>query len=166
MKVFFKSILLLLSIFTLSCTQKLDEKGPFSIYKVLGNSSKLLLVIKGEKETYTFERKIGLHLETLRNLDNFLVDNNSVYSKFEMDDGNMLLTIAEADPKTFQIFKNSIYAKDQCNIYDYRNGKIVHADLNTFRTLNSYLAKDKNHYYYFSEIISDSLALKYLEDEF
>lgn len=62
-----------------------------------------------------------------------------------------------ADMKSFKILKwsyGSFWAKDAQ--YAYHDTLRIEADVKTFKVLNSAVAKDKNHVYYFGEIIPDA----------
>ena len=72
--------------------------------------------------------------------------------------------IANADPKTFKYFDNSVYAKDKLSVYA-REKKLVGADTVSFIPMDMSYAKDSARCYYWHNVISgaDPKSFRVLE---
>ncbi len=104
---------------------------------------------------------------TLVDYGQFLTDKERVYYKYDFSDGLMIIELQDVDRESFVTFGNSIYARDKNHIFDSRNGIIEQADLESFQTVNieredgSVVAygKDKNNYYFWNEIMTDTIGI-------
>jgi len=161
------TLLLLLALCVISCNNKIDSYGPYSIYKKIDDSLTFILTVDNEDESYSYPSNIQLDLRTLVNYHQFFVDKNGAYSKYEMDGDCKIIPIKEADLPTFHVLANSIYAKDKNYVYDCRNGIIAKADVNSFEAINmegkySFVTgKDKNHYYFWDKFVTDTTRISH-----
>jgi hypothetical protein len=166
MSIFIKINILTISLFSIACNKKVDSYGPYSIYKKIDDSSTLILTVDNEEKEYSYDCNIKLNLKSLVNYNQFFVDKNGAYRKYETDDNITIIPIINADLNTFQVLDNSIYAKDKNNVYDCRNGGIDNADINTFEAIkpggknSTATGKDKNHYYFWNKIEMESTVTK------
>lgn len=72
---------------------------------------------------------------------------NAVYYKSWNEGSGSTKYPVDADPQTFQVFKDDNYAKDKEKAF-YKGDIIKEADAATFETLGEEYARDKNHGYY------------------
>ena len=103
--------------------------------------------------------------ESLIDFGEFLTDKRKVYYKFKTSCGIIIIELKEADRNTFETFGTSIYSKDKNYIFDSRHGILKQADRETFQAINiktddgriAY-GKDKNNYYFWDEIVIDTVG--------
>ena len=145
-------------LFTYSCTE-IESHGIFSIHQNLDDEDIHFLVIKGENTSYHFDMSVKLDLKTLKNLGEYIVDKSNAYGKYDMDGSAYLNKLAGVDIRSFQVIKNSVYAKDKHNIYTSHYGQIRNVDIESFEVINNSnseaLAKDKYNYYFWDEVINN-----------
>lgn len=142
---------------TFSCTE-IESHGIFSIHQNLGDKDIHFLVIKGENTSYDFDTSVRLDLKTLKNLGEYIVDKSNAYGKYDIDGSAYLNKLAGVDIRSFQVIKNSVYAKDKNYVYTSRQGQIKEADVNSFEvmpdTIKWPMAKDKYNYYFWNEVVT------------
>lgn len=154
-------VLLLVGVAMWYYYQNLETYGHYSLFPKLDNDAIFILTDEATGKAYTYktDRKPDLH--TLKIYGEYLTDKNGVYRTYDIDGETLVFDLA-ADLQTFQTFGNSMYAKDKYHVYDSRNGILEEADVNTFEAvymeLNGKVAdgKDKNKYYLWSEIVTDT----------
>jgi len=143
--------------------------------KIIRNSlNKSIYVLTCDYDGHLYLRpiKMKLDFESIKQDGQFWVDKNHVYGNYDTSDGEMIYRIKEADVRTFETFGNSIYAKDKNHIYDTRHGKLENVDKRTFTPIykkgesSTAFGKDKSHFYFWDEIIEDSIVIKqYFKNE-
>lgn len=139
---------------------KVDSYGKYAVYKVMDDSTKYVLTIDGDDNGYTFDANYKFDLPTLVNYDEFLVDKHRAYRKYFISDDCVIIEM-DVDLASFRVLGNSIYAKDKNHVYDCRHGRISTADVKSFVDVPSEISshitgRDKNHYYFWDEIIRDT----------
>jgi DKNYY family len=157
MKHLLNSLLYFITLCTISCGNKIDTHGVYSIYTKIDAPSVYVLTIEGENEGCSYSSNISLDLKTLINYSAFLVDKNGAYVKYEIDGGCIIIPIEDVHLPTFQVIDDSMYAKDKNHVYFSRNGIIDNADANSFEVINGQ-GKDKNNFYYWGEIDSTEVS--------
>jgi len=161
-----KIITFIVTIIVLIACNKIDSTEKYTIYSKVDDSSTYILIIKGDSRTYSYKSDLKIDIKTLKDYGEFLTDNNKVYRKYDISDETIILELEDVDRKTFSTFGTTIYAHDKYNIFDSRDGKIVTADVESFRPVKTRLnnqivtGKDKNNYYFWDEILSDTSGLK------
>jgi len=98
-----------------------------------------------------------------------LTDKKRVYYKYMTSDCALVYELDSVDRKSFVTFGNSNYAKDKNHVFDSRNGILRNVDLETFQTIlietedgRIAYAKDKNNYYFWNKIITDTVGFSKL----
>lgn len=125
-----------------------------------------ILTCDYEGQIYLRKLKDIIDFTTAKKKGQFWIDKNNVFGNFFTSDGEMLYEISEADVNSFQNLGKSVYGKDEKFIYDTRHGKINNADVKTFvpmyrnNSRSFAWAKDKNNYYFWDQIIEDTLEFK------
>ncbi|MBK9793753.1 MAG: DKNYY domain-containing protein [Sphingobacteriales bacterium] len=164
------TLLILLALCVVSCNNKIESYGPYSIFKKIDDSLTFILTVDNEDESYSYHSNIKLDLKTLVNYHQFFVDKSEAYRKYEMDGDCKIIPIKEADLPTFHVLDNSIYAKDKNHVYDCRNGIITKADVSSFEAINiegkySFVTgKDKHHFYFWDKFVTDTTGIsRYLK---
>lgn len=110
--------------------------------------------------------KTNIDFKTAKEIGEFWIDKNHVYGNYETSDGEMLYKIPEANVKSFKTFDNSIYGKDDKFVYNIRHGKVENADSKTFMPVyikdyhSTAWGKDKSNYYFWDEIVKDTIEFK------
>jgi hypothetical protein len=141
---------------------KVDSYGKYAVYKAMDDSTKYVLTIDGDDNGYTFDANYKFDLQTLVNYNEFLVDKNGAYRKYFIDGGCHIIDMEYVDLASFRVLGNSIYAKDKNHVYDCRHGRISTADVKSFvdvlvqTSTYQVTGRDKNHYYFWDEIIRDT----------
>lgn len=158
--------LLILFLFFLSCDYSTSkyEHVKLNIYR------------NADNETYVYEtfavgigkvyRPIphNLNIESAVDFGEWLVDDSTIFAWYETSDGRLLIENKDADRATFTVLDSSIYAKDKNHIYDTRHGIIENADVETFEAFKINVdgrivfGKDKNNYFFWDEVITDTLG--------
>lgn len=120
-----------------------------------------------EGEMYFRDIQTDIDIYTAQENGEFWVDVNHVYGNYETSDGEMPYKIESADVQSFQNLKNSVYGIDKDYVYSTRHGKIESADSKTFKPIfidegsaTTAYGKDKMNYFFWDEIIEDTIEFK------
>jgi len=137
------------------------------IYRSKLDSSLRLLTCSYDGELYLRELSIDIDLSTAVEQGEFLYDKKNLYGYHSTSDGDMLYKIENVDISSLEILGNSIYAKDKNFVYSCRHGIIKEADASSFMLIyqhaedkGSAYGKDNSNYFFWNEIISDSVAIE------
>ena len=138
-----------------------------NIYKKKSDSSFYFLTCRYDGLAYLNQLSEAIDVESLNDYGEFWTDKNFVYYEYLISDGVQFYRLDTADRATFESFGKTIYAKDKNHIYDSRHGIIKEADLESFRPIainketgTSAYGKDKNNYFFWNEIVQDTIELK------
>lgn len=108
-----------------------------------------------------------LDIESLVDHGEFWTDKFKVYYEYSTSDGVNIYELKNVDRSSFTALGNSIYGKDKNHVFDSRHGIVEEADLDSFKPIfkdslksSTSYAKDKNNYFFWDEVITDSIALK------
>jgi len=107
-----------------------------------------------------------LNIKELVDYGEWLCDDSKVYNWYDTSGGRLLIESDSLDRATFRALGSSIYAVDQNYVYDSRHGRIQEADVETFEVIKIEVegrvayAKDRNHYYFWDQIVNDTLGFK------
>lgn len=143
------------------------------IYMKKSDSTHYFLTCSYDGLAYLNQLVNTVDIESLEDHGEFWTDKNYVYYEYLISDGVQFYQLDSVDRATFESFGKTIYAKDKNYIYDSRHGIIKEADLESFQPiatnketgLSSY-GKDKNNYFFWNEIVKDTIELKkYLKIE-
>lgn len=144
-----------------------------NIYRQKNDSIFYFLTCRYDGLAYLNQLSETIDIESLKDYGEFWTDKNFVYYEYLISDGVQFYRLDTADRATFKSFGKTIYAKDKSHIYDSRHGIIKEADLESFKPIainketgiSSY-GKDKYNYFFWDEIVQDTIELKkYLEIE-
>lgn len=106
-------------------------------------------------------------IKSMQDHGEFWTDRKSVYSKYLTSDGIIIQPLEQVDRATFRTFGRTVYASDKSNIYDSRHGIVRNVDLKSFRVIavndktgKSVYGRDKNNFFFWNEIVEDTVELK------
>ena len=144
----------------------IDEKtsSEFSLKKRLFDSADIL-THKSSGKTYTCRSNNPIDIKTLKDLGEFLIDKNRVYSFYDISDGILILELDDADRTSFRTYGTSIYGRDKNYVYSSRNGRMESADVKSFEVVNINgieYGKDKNNYFFWDKIVLDTTGFSEL----
>jgi hypothetical protein len=137
------------------------------IYMKKSDSTHHFLTCRYDGLAYLNRLANTVDIESLVDHGEFWTDKNSVYYEYLISDGVQFYQLDSVDRETFESFGKTIYAKDKNHIYDSRHGIIREADLESFHPIAinietglSSFGKDKDNYFFWDEIVKDTVALK------
>jgi hypothetical protein len=142
------------------------ETNNGKLYKKKDDGTNFILTCDSDGQMYLRQIQTKIDMVTAQKLGQYWIDRNNVYGNYNTSDGEMLYKIEEADVKSFQNLGNSIYGKDKNYVYDTRYGIIKYADLKTFKPIykkgeiTSSYGRDKNNYFFWNEIVVDTIEFK------
>lgn len=157
------------------CFDNIEEYQPSNeykfvkpnIYKNIRDSTFHFLTCRDDGLAYLNQLSETIDIESLKDYGEFWKDKNFVYYEYLISDGVQFHRLNIADRVSFESFGKTVYAKDKNHIYDSRHGIIKEADLESFKpiaidkeTESSAYGKDKNNYFFWNEIVQDTIELK------
>lgn len=138
-----------------------------NIYLRKTDSTFHLLTCDFDGQAYHRQLDKTVDVVSLDDHGEFWTDRNYIYYEYLTSDGIQLHRLDTADRATFKTFGKTIYARDKDHIYDSRHGIVNMADLDSFRPIvidkesgASVYAKDKYNYFFWDEIVEDTVELK------
>lgn len=165
-------IIILLLIIS-SCRNPIEETDKFEFFLKTDDSTTLIIHNKISSEYFTYHnfKENPIDILSLKNESSFLTDKMMVFRKYEISDDCLIIAAPEIDRTSFVAFNNSIYRKDKNYVYDCRNGKIQNADVYSFESLkietktSTAYGKDKNNYYFWDKVVTDTIGFSKLYKE-
>jgi len=138
-----------------------------NIYKNKSDSTFHFLTCRYDGLAYLNQLSETIDIESLKDYGEFWTDKNFVYYEYLISDGVQFYRLDTADISSFESFGKTVYAKDKNHIYDSRHGIIKEADIESFKPIainketgTSSYGKDKNNYFFWNEIVQDTIELK------